>query len=93
MKIKEAINLRTLLVSSLVLNAALLGLGAHFVRLVQTLYEQVTPEPAVRSTFAREPAASSARPGTEAQPGTGSRGAFPASLQPTAPHLVRGTGR
>lgn len=93
MKIKEAINLRTLLVSSLLLNAALLGLGAHFVRLVQTLYEQVTPEPAVQTTFAREPAAASARPGAGAQPATGVSGAFPASIQPSSPHLVRGTGR
>jgi hypothetical protein len=46
MKLKHAINSRTLLVPSLALNVALLVLGADFVTQIKELYEQVTQAPA-----------------------------------------------
>lgn len=42
MKLKDAINSRTLLIPSLALNVALLGLRARFVTRIQNLYTQVT---------------------------------------------------
>ena len=42
MKLKDAINSRTLLIPSLALNVALLALGARFVTRIQNLYTQVT---------------------------------------------------
>lgn len=65
MKLKHAINSRTLLVPSLALNVALLVLGAHFVTQIQELYEQVTQAPAGQRVVkdVRE------RPGAEANGG------------------------
>ena len=55
MKLKDAINTRTLLIASLALNAALLSFGARVVTQIQNVYTQVTESAAAKGTLRDSP--------------------------------------